>query len=47
MDKMKTDLDISEKQVEGAVIIVRNKLFDQKWKFYEECKNKVDLDSLP
>ena len=44
---MERDPYKSEKQAEGAVVIARNKLFDRKWKYHEECEDKVDIDTLP
>ena len=47
IDKMKSDFHMSERQAEGAVMIIRNKLFDRKWKLHTENEESLDLDTPP
>ena len=47
IDKMKSDFQMSERQAEGAVMIVENKLFDRKWKLHTKNEESLDLDTLP
>ena len=38
---------MSERQAEGAVMIVGNKPFDRKWKLHTENEESLDLNTLP
>ena len=44
---MKSDFLMSERQAEGTVMIVKNKLFDQTWKLHTENEESLDLNTLP
>ena len=47
MDKMKSQLHMSDSQAAGAIVISGNKLFDRNWILHSECKKNIDVDTLP
>ena len=47
MDRMKSQLHMSDYQAAGAIVIIGNKLFDRNSKLHGEGEESIDIDALP